>query len=450
MGVFVKINRDIETTRVFDLKKIVAKRMKRLLWGGGYITSSSSESNLERVNAILDFNSAYDLFNTVEESISTRTKGNQLVAVMPITRNGKGDIRLDFIDMDSSQITYSQNGRIIYARTTKALVEYGDAKFNIQQVWTINKMITRVNMLGTYGASTEIPVGQFNATVPEYLREPEEWNYSDLEEIPLFNFTNTPSVSGTDESDSAAVEQLQYLVDAATQAVYKELRNNSTRVIHNASNNNRRRNGTGGIDFDLMNSDLFMSLGKQKNIDPTQAQQMIEILQGDPKLDSYGDFISWAIDQAIVYSGLAAQGDSDANRTSAGTIFTKTGDVETTRFKRQLREDALKGLVKVIMDVDSRWNFTNYTDDEVSITIKENKVFDDQFKLEKLQLGTSLGLYTKEEQISILKDTDDEEFIKENIAQLEEQKKELQEQMGTNDSTNEEQEQQQEEVVENE
>lgn len=449
MGVFVKINRDIETTRVFDLKKIVAKRMKRLLWGGGYITSSSSESNLERVNAILDFNSAYDLFNTVEESISTRTKGNQLIAIMPITRNGKGDIRLDFIDMDSSQITYSQNGRIIYARTTKSLIEYGDAKFNIQQVWTINKMITKVNMLGAYGGSTEIPVGQFNATVPDYLREPEEWNYSDLEEIPLFNFTNTPSLSGTDESDSAAVEQLQYLVDAATQAVYKELRNNSTRVIHNASNNNRRRNGTGGIDFDLMNSDLFMSLGKQKNIDPAQAQQMIEILQGDPKLDKYGDFISWAIDQAIVYSGLAAQGDSDANRTSAGTIFTKTGDVETTRFKRQLREDALKGLVKVIMDVDSRWNYTDYTDDEVSITIKENKVFDDQFKLEKLQLGTSLGLYTKEEQISILKDTDDEEFIKENIAQLEEQKEELQEQMGTNDSMNEEQ-GQQEEVVENE
>lgn len=425
MGVRISITRDTESTRIFDLRKIVSKRFKRLLLGGGFITTSPSPTTEDRAKYLLEINSAYDLFNTVEESISEREKGNQLVAVIPASYKGTPAVRLDYIDMDGSHPSYGQNGDVIFARTSKKLVEYGDASFSIQQIWTLTKMTTRVNMLAPYGGSKDISVGEFNSRVPEFLREPETWDYSDLGRIPLINFTNTPSLSGTDEADLAPVAELQNLIDAATQAVFKELRNNSTRVISQGTNNRKMYKQDGSINFDLLNSDLFVSLGKQKNIDPTQAQNLIEILQGDPKLEAYGNFVSWAIDMGVYFAGLASQGDSDANRTSAGTIFTKTGDVETTRFKRQLREDAYKDLMQLMIEVDERWNFTSYDDKEVSITIKENKVFDDQFKLDKLQVGAELQLWTQEEMISLLKDTDDESFIENNLKQIESQKVEL-------------------------
>lgn len=429
MGVRISINREVEATRMFDLKKIVSKRIKRLLLGGGFLTTSPSEFTEERIKWMLDKNSAYDLFNTIEEKISERTKGNQVVIPIPATYKGEPFVRLDLVDMEQSQISYSQNGEIIFARTHKKQIEYGDAAYSITQVWTLTKMTTKVNMLNQFG-SQSISVGEFNSKIPDFLREPEEWNYAELGMIPMINFTNTPSTSGTDESDLAPVEYLQNMIDAATQAVFKELRNNSTRVIHQGTNNNKFFNQNGEVNFELMNSDLFVNLGKQKNIDPTQAQQMIEILQGDPKLEAYGNFISWAIDMGVYFAGLASQGDSDANRTQAGTIFTKTGDVETTRFKRQLREDAYKDMLKLMIEIDKRWNFINYEDEEVSITIKENKVFDDQFKIEKLKTGAELQLYTVEEMISILKDTDDESFIRENILQLEAQKQKLEEMSG--------------------
>lgn len=433
------ITRQDEYEEIFNLKKIVSKRAKRIMWGGGFETNAESESTQERLLEIWNANSLLDMMNTVEENLSESEKGNQQIAIVPTTYKGKPMIRLDFIDMQNGNLSqYMQNGELIFARTTENRVQYGDMNFIITKIWTMNKMITKVNMLNSvYGAGNEIGVGDYNSRVPEFLREPAEWDYSELGRIPIITFTNTPSLSGTDENDMNPVDKLQSLVNAATYATFKELRNNSTRVIGTGINNRRNRNESGQVNWDALNSDLFMNIGKTKNIDPTASKSLIEVLQGDPKLNTFEEFLSFCINSALTYAGYSGEGDADANRTAAGTLFTKTGDVETTSIKRKQREKSLRELIELVISIDSRWNFINYESEEASITINENKVYDDQFKLDKLELADKLGVATIEDKIAVIHDTDDEKFIQQKKDELEQQQVErAPESVATNEVNN--------------
>lgn len=399
-----------------SLKNIVAKKARTLLMGNGYSLVGANENTEEFFKSLGFFN----FLNDLEYQLS---KDGKAFIIMDVDRNGEPRLTVgDAINVSSNNSYYVVDGagKVLGATITR-YVSYGTFNFKIMEQWGQHSKKVIIN--NAMNTNQSYSVSEFNELVPERLRV-FDWDYSNLNSPPIMLVGNHASLgSHNSKPDGYNVEYLQKELDQLLLQFHKEIKTNITRFGINASDEKLYQTILEqGLD-NAIGDVVFIYDEDQRGSDDVPFES-IKVIEGNPKTQLYLDAIKTIIQNYIEHSGYSNPADSDASKTTVGTLFTKTNDFETTRAKKIIRESQLDTFLTIMDDVIR--HYTNYDIDfNFKIRLHPNIVFDENTKLEFIRTGLELGLLTRKNAIKMFNGLNDEEDVDLVLEELKEEQNEM-------------------------
>lgn len=425
--------------KVFNLVEFTAQRFGKLVWGGGYFVSSKSknEKKEQQLSDLLIRKNFYGTMYETELQLSRREDGVQGVI---IDIDGDGNSRFSLCQMGNeadanisggdlnganrSVFATDENG-IVYAAVTFRQINWDQKLYTIREDWG-NKKREEVIVYIDLKLQKKISLPGFNATVPPKFQIKESFVYEELGHSPIVLFANYRTTSNKSFGDAVHARGLQtilnnlfiqdfkaaimtrarykFLVDDGDEAtVIEELRQTQFSdwigdaiLLHKRSNN-----------------------VSDENIQDTGPEVLASTYEGNAYRESRDDVINKYLHAA----GLSPlESGSGGEETVSGTMFSKTGDLETTNLKISAREEQMSALLEIFVFVLNQTETVEKSlfdeNDGLMIRIKRNSIMDEMTKLESLKVGDELGILTIEDKIGLFFGTDDANLIANKVEAL--------------------------------
>lgn len=387
---------------MIDLSEIIANHASKLLWGNGFILSSEFPEYQEAIDKLKNWIDFESFFYQAEKTNSyygysiillDRTKtgriGLSLAQPYAVSRVAK-IFETEQMAVTWSRVTYDDQA--IYVRT-----EYTKTTITRQfssDVLTLNGIQEKISK------DLELPLYEKHnlGIVPVIF----------IQNLPKKNFFG--GVIGDFYPDMSPVRQMQRLVDHTWEQAWKELEFNRTRVFLDITRQEMEQYDN-GYDIKRLLGDFIVQANMR--VIGANGGKAVEILQGNPQLESYANFIQFLIDKAFEGSGYSPINDTTSQKTEAEVLITNSRDAETTRIKRTTRTHKYNLMFQkifIMMGLDgdlTKWTFE----------IKENTIMDRLKQLEISSLMVRDGFSTRRREIAKINGVslEEAEIIKEEI-----------------------------------
>ena len=348
-----------------DLKQIVSQHGARILGGQGISFASEDENLTEFFNKFKTFNKLDDLFvNMVEIA-------NYWGSVFPVVDKLKGG---DWsITICQPQIFQSVATMDIQKISATYYKQYGTGTGMYFERTRITK-----DKIYKIVSTKEIPDGSGLTKIPTNLqsiiKDTEAKNPYGF--IPIYKFLNKPNRTMYSQyyiinADDFAVRHIPSIINHIYRQLWKEVIFNKTRIFGSFSQAQQNKLISGNSELSTYTSD-FLTLTE----DSGEATQKVDILQGDPKIDNYMNGITRLTDEYIKGCLYSPQNDSEVQQTQAETLFTKSKDIETTKYKRERYTELLYDILDDIFTYEGFME-KGTKDRPYSISINENIVYNE-------------------------------------------------------------------------
>ena len=451
----------VNSSNIFDLARFIGEKAAKLLYGKGYSIESDEdfeieepepEGNLEDENnrtnvirqrpstpqkdklaTILESVNFTGLLYEAEINLSMRQDGVQAIIV---DIDGNNNPRVTLADMDRSIFISNGAGDVTGARTFRK-IQYDNTKYEIMEVWSsTGKNKTTIqdldNPTDSDGNDVFVGTDYFNTKVKDpSLQVKATWDYSDfLTKPPLVLFANYPTTGNKSFGDGIGVRHLQFQLDQLYIQEFKENIINRSRFSIPIGSGEAQKINNG--DYSSFSGDAWINNGVQGN-DPDKMKG-ITMIAGNPLLNVYSQEQRDKIDEYATGCGYSPPFSQGTEQTVVGTLFTKTGDVETTAIKLSSRRKQINIIVPIIQKVYNSVNTTDQFEDDVSliIAITPNVMMDETTRIDKLVKGVELGIVPLRDQIREYYGITNERAIDQKVREIEDDQKQALEFLETN------------------
>lgn len=409
---------------MLDLSEIIGNHASKLLFGNGFILSSEYP---EYQQAIDNFKQWNDLLSIFYQGEKVNSYYGYSILLLDKTEMGQIHISLaqPYAVSRVVKIFDSEEMAVTWSR-----VQYDDQAIFVYTTYTRTKITRQFqsNTMTLSGAQEKIS---------KDLKLPLE-EVHNLGIVPVIFVQNLPKknffggVIGDFYPDMTPVRQMQRLCDHTWEQIWKELEYNRTRVFMDVTRQEMEQYEN-GYEIKKLLGDFIIQANMR--VMGANGGKSVEILQGNPQLQAYADFIQFIIDKAFEGSGYSPINDSTSQKTEAEVLITNSRDAETTRIKRSIRTHKYnlmlqKMFIMLGLDGDiTKWTFE----------IKENTIIDRLKQLEISSLMVREGFSTRRREIAKINGVslEEAEIIKKEIdSEHEEDMKTIN--MGTIEQENEE------------
>ncbi|WP_395473575.1 hypothetical protein [Spiroplasma endosymbiont of Nomada rufipes] len=363
---------------MINLQEIIANHASKLLWGNGYTLTSEHEEYKRAIEKIKEWNNFDSLFYQ-----DCHIKSGYGYSIVQIDKSKTGRISLNF----AQPYAQSRVARVLeteYSASTWSRVQYDDQIIYVKTTYTQNQIIR-------YFTSDYVTLDGLQEKISKDLQLPLIENHN-LGIIPVKFMQNLPKnnffggVIGDYYPDMTPIKKLQELLNKTFESIDHELEFNVTRVFLDITEQEINQSKTA---FDLKKLiGKFILQANLRSLGSTSGTPPIAILQGNPILDKYAEFIQLIIDKAFEGSGYSTVNDTTSQKTEAEVLITNSRDMETTRIKRTLNQSDWNEIFQrcfILMGLDgdkSKWTFE----------IKENTITDRLKSLEIDEAELRLGI----------------------------------------------------------
>lgn len=363
---------------MINLQEIIANHASKLLWGNGYTLTSEHEEYKDAIEKLKEWNNLDSLFYQ-----DCHIKSGYGYSIVQIDKSKTGRISLNF----AQPYAQSRVARVLdteQGASTWSRLQYDDQSIYVKTTYTPNQIIR-------YFTSDFITLDGLQEKISKDLQLPLIENHN-LGIIPVKFMQNLPKknffggVIGDYYPDMTPIKKLQQLLNKTFESIEHELEYNVTRVFLDITEQEINQSKTA---FDLKKLiGKFILQANLRSLGSTSGTPPIAILQGNPILDKYAEFIQFIIDKAFEGSGYSPVNDTTSQKTEAEVLITNSRDMETTRIKRTLNQSDWNEIFQrcfILMGLDgdkSKWTFE----------IKENTIIDRLKSLEIDEAELRLGI----------------------------------------------------------
>ncbi|WJG69928.1 hypothetical protein [Spiroplasma ixodetis] len=363
---------------MINLQEIIANHASKLLWGNGYTLTSEHPEYKNAIEKLKEWNNLDSLFYQ-----DCHIKSGYGYSIVQIDRSKTWRISLNF----AQPYAQSRVARVLdteQGASTWSRLQYDDQSIYVKTTYTPNQIIR-------YFTSDLITLDGLQEKISKDLQLPLIENHN-LGIIPVKFMQNLPKknffggVIGDYYPDMTPIKKLQQLLNKTFESIEHELECNITRVFLDITEQEINQSKTA---FDLKKLiGKFILQANLRSMGSTSGTPPIAILQGNPILDKYGEFIQFIIDKAFEGSGYSPVNDTTSQKTEAEVLITNSRDMETTRIKRTLNQSDWNEIFQrcfILMGLDgdkSKWTFE----------IKENTITDRLKSLEIDEAELRLGI----------------------------------------------------------
>ena len=377
----------IQSFKFLNLQEIVSNLSAKLLWGNGYILSSTEPDIKDAIEKLEKANNLTAFFYEQEKVLSVF--GSSITTI----DKTEGDYIVLTIAQPNSVSRVARINETELQATVLMRYKYDDIDYFIRTIYTdkeIKRELTDTNETAVVGASYE----KVNKDLQ--LKTYEAHDYGTvpiiyLQNLPFKNFYGGSNV-GSAYPDNTAVKNLQIALDKHFETLLHELQFNRTRVFGRFTQlelNQLQTSTAFGVSY--KNRELIQQLLSdfivQTDAGIPGDQRSVDILMSDPKLQVIFDAIDSLINIYKEGCGYSREGDGQKDQTAFEMAVKKSNDLATTRIKRTLRTRQYKRMLKkifIMMGVDR--SLVEQKDSFV-FEIKENIIMDE---IKKIEISNSL------------------------------------------------------------
>lgn len=363
---------------MLNLTEMVANHASKLLWGNGYTLTSEFEDYKQAIKKIQEWNNLDSLFYQ-----DCHIKSAYGYSIVQIDRSKTGRIYLNF----AQPYAQSRIARVLdteESASTWSRLQYDDQAIYVKTTYTKNQIKRQFT-------SDYVTLDGLQEKISKDLQLPLIENHN-LGILPVKFMQNLPKknffggVIGDYYPDNTACKGLQKLLNHTFEMTWKELEYNRTRAFLDITEQEINKSKT-AFDMKKLLGD-FVLQANLRSVGSTSGSPPIAILQGNPVLDKYANFIQFIIDKYFEGNGYSPVNDTTSQKTEAEVLITNSRDMETTRIKRTLNQSDWNEIFKrcfILMGLDgdvSKWTFE----------IKENTITDRLKSLEIDEAELRLGI----------------------------------------------------------
>lgn len=364
---------------MINLQEIIANHASKLLWGNGYNLTSEDDDYKRAIEKLKEWNNLDSLFYQ-----DCHIKSGYGYSIIQIDKSKTGRIALNF----AQPYAQSRVARVLeteYSASTWSRVQYDDQSIYVKTTYTPNQIIR-------YFTSDYVTLDGLQEKISDDLKLPLIENHN-LGIIPVKFMQNLPKknffggVIGDYYPDMTPIKKLQELLNKTFESIEHELEYNVTRVFLDITAQEINQIGkkedanTRTSAYELKKFiGKFILQANLRSLGSTSGTPPISIIQGNPILDKYADFMQFIIDKAFEGAGYSPVNDTTSQKTEAEVLITNSRDMETTRIKRTLNQSYWNEIFQrcfILMGLDgdkSKWTFE----------IKENTIID---RLKSLEIN---------------------------------------------------------------
>ncbi len=407
-----------ERVRFFDLKEMVANKAAALLWGRDIkidMKIDGYEVAKKRLREIIQENNLQSIMYEMEKRVSAL--GTTFITVEYFNSIPTFALAEQTFPQGYSKQLAVADKAVIWKRHTFDMIEVPTL-----EIWTTKRV--RRRFLRTQQRVLLPYLTEEERKIDSNLNPPEVWNHN-LGVLPVFQVKNKPHWGLAADPDDSATQLLQIKLDKLTEAFYKELEKNQTRIITSMNEAELANLGKDGSGIKNLINDYIFHLGNRSDM----IKDPVNILMGDPKIENYIKGIKEIVNMyfnSCGYSNIFSE-DTGGEQSATQTFNSNKLDMETTRSKRQQRIKLLRNMIKMAIMIDKKFGKGDiYPDLEcIDITIPENIAVSVDDTLRRVQAEVPLGTMSKEQAISLMNDIDRDAADKELDKIREEQEKDM-------------------------
>ena len=363
---------------MINLSEIIANHASKLLWGNGYNLTSEDPLYKKAIEKLKQWNNLDALFYQ-----DCHIKSIYGYSIVQIDRTKTGRISLNF----AQPYAQSRVARVLETEqgaSTWSRLQYDDQSIYVKTTYTQNQ-------IKRYFTSEMVTLDGLQEKISKDLELPLVENHN-LGIVPVKFMQNLPKknffggVIGDYYPDMTPIKSLQRLLDHTFKMIWKELEYNRTRVFLDLSETQINKLATAYEMKKLLGD--FILQANLRNVGSTGSTPPIAVVQGNPVLDRYAEFIQFIIDKAFEGAGYSPVNETTSQKTEAEVLITNSRDMETTRIKRTLNQSDWSDIFQrcfILMGLDgdkSKWSFE----------IKENTITDRLKSLEIDEVELRLGI----------------------------------------------------------
>ncbi len=388
----------------FDIPKIIAEYGTRLLWGQGYNFIHKDKQKEKAINELLRIQNMDQLFAGISTVCSLY--GRAIVVIDFIGNKPRLSIADPITNSKTAEAYNEEEAAIFWYHPIQ-----GDIRYSVRVMSDKYK-----NVYTPYCDGEEITLQELNLKLGPNNRVPEIWVHN-LGFVPVQVFYNKAK-NGWDHSNLAYrkladcwnVRDLAQAINSQVEELIAETYMSHSRAFGDFPSDYIRKLKADGADIERALLDrLFVNTGGGDNKAPIQIQ----------KSDFDGverwEVIKAMFDRLIREVGYSPANDAASEKTATETLFQKSGDVETTKAKRNIMQSSISVLIAkimVIMGLYNKEDLSKYLadgDQDWTFEIKENMVLNAIQQSEELYNMYQRNQISYYEMIAKIRDIDLEE-----------------------------------------
>lgn len=363
---------------MLNLQEMVANHAAKLLWGNGYNLTSEYPEYKKAIEKLKQWNNLDSLFYQ-----DCHIKSVYGYSIVQIDRTKSERISLNF----AQPFAQSRITRVLdteESASTWSRLQYDDQSIYVKTTYTKNQIKRQFT-------SDTVTLDGLQEKISKDLQLPLIENHN-LGILPVKFMQNLPKknffggVIGDYYPDMTPCKGLQKLLNHTFEMIWKELEFNRTRAFLDITEQeiNMSKNA---FEMKKLVGDFILQ-ANLRSVGSTSGTPPIAILQGNPVLDKYANFIQFIIDKYFEGCGYSPINDTTSQKTEAEVLITNSRDMETTRIKRTLNQSDWNDIFQrcfILMGLEgdkSKWTFE----------IKENTITDRLKSLEIDETELRLGI----------------------------------------------------------
>lgn len=391
-----------------NLAQDISDHATELLWGQGFTASyKGQETAKKRLNALLTYNRAEEMFPDLEKKLSLF--GNMYVTIDMVDGKPTWTVADPYLNSNPSSTEVPATNNTIYgmgrAFVTDVVaviwkrITVGTISFPIKEVWDREKVQRYF-----YGNNNkQVTVAHVNEKLEGAMTVTDVW-YHNMGFVPVRWFKNAPTFGGASYPDGYKGHAPQAIVDKTLCELWHETETNRTRIIGNLDESTYNQLMKNGQLAEINKNDYLVNVAF-KNSQGT-AENMLVPIVADPKFEQYWLSINAAKDEYYKLAGYSPLGDGNTEKTATENLLMKTGDYQTTKKKRNQRLIEIMDLLYMTLAVDAVHGYGNiYGDIKANLVfqIMENKVMDSLQEINNINLLVQNDFMSKVEAIAQLR-----------------------------------------------
>ncbi len=412
---FLKI---LDKVVFMDLQKELAIHSAKLLLGNGYYIKSDNEKIKKFLNETLQANNFENILYTIAYLTSRYGR-----VVLTINKTATGDYYFQFADFRY----YNRVGKAIIEPLGAVLYKHlylDDTKIIIKETWDTVKVVRDIDK------PDNLNIEGLNVKVPKDQQIEKEWRHN-LGILPIIEFLNKPmsqqvlEINGITNfyelADDEPVKYIPHMVNNMLRSLFKEILTNKTRLIGNFSSASIRKLKDQGTAIAALLDEFMLSV---KPIGKDGVADGVEVVSPEGNIfGSLMDSIQGMREKYFEAAGYSLQNDA-VQDTATQTLYAKSKDVETTKFKRNALISKINDLLDRLLLAEGLIQEIDADKREYSFIIRENLNVSETETVALVIQQIESGLMTREEGIAKIRGLDEPEEAAPILKAIQEQEQE--------------------------